>query len=105
MSARRAGHVHLHEHRPCPPACTQIALARRILSKVACIRGCVVDAALCPWQVVELGQVGRAADASGQARLYVHSQQGADFGNTTSMQDAVVAAAAATSEAQVMRHG
>ncbi|KAK9823947.1 hypothetical protein WJX72_006597 [[Myrmecia] bisecta] len=52
-------------------------------------------------QVVELGQLGRSIDASGRSSLFVHSQQGPGFGDSTSLLQAVVSSAASTTEAQV----
>jgi len=44
-------------------------------------------------QVVELGQVGRAADPVGLSAFYAHSQQGARFGDAGALTEAFLQAA------------
>ena len=43
-------------------------------------------------QVVELGQVGRAADPAGLSAFYAHSQQGARFGDAGALTEAFLQA-------------
>ena len=43
-------------------------------------------------QVVELGQVGRAADTEGLSAFYVHAQRGAKFGDARALAEAFVKA-------------
>ena len=43
-------------------------------------------------QVVELGQVGRAADSEGLSAFYVHAQRGASFGDARPLAEAFLRA-------------
>ena len=43
-------------------------------------------------QVVELGQVGRAADSEGLSAFYVHAQRGAGFGDARPLAEAFLRA-------------
>ena len=56
------------------------------------------------WQVIELGQVGRARGASGQAaaEFFVHSQRGPAFGDAAPLRSAIAAAAAAMTTVKVL---
>ena len=84
-----------HAHLPLSAlCCVRLSLAGMLRKEKASSddRHHTLEAAHLYMQVMELGQVGHADDAEGLSAFYVHSQQGASFGDAGPLTQALLRA-------------